>query len=407
MAKTYGLTEQGIADLRAMYDKTQQLFEQAQRLLRSTSGGERGLNHYSAIQVRNKTGSTVPRGGVLQIKDTSAAMALCPDIRVGAPVLDGETPETAELAKTKFAIPLVPIAVNEIGPCAMQGVVTARVNIVDVDDEFCSPTDGVVSKCTSSASGLFRILEKEGVSTGEQWCTVLMQYPQVDETIPLYNTDSTTAVAGAIARITGYDVGQSAYSIAKPHSANLQPIWVIVDSAIAAGATGTGRIFQNSGLAFAYDPGEGTPAYGETWGPKPDSWLARKYFEGLFSLKDNADGGTATGIQKWSSEYIVKLKDELVQGSYIEATVLMRNNQKLVASGFNLTVYDAFMNLDETMEKDTKGIARWYGGRWLLVSAYCAPDDTEEDSAGGSPGVNSVWSYDPSLFRLQQPSSYT
>lgn len=389
------LGERAVEELRRIVRDQANRIEKLERRISSVANNATDeLCGATTVSLHNNTGANLPLGGVAEIEQTSDLYLAYSDLRIGRPVLDGIAPQTANLAKTMYAVAAAPIIAGEIGPAAIHGGIPALVNFTSADHRYCSPTNGETGYMTSGESGLCRVLEKPA-GAGTLLCTVLMQYgPAEEETIPLYNADSSTAVAGAIARITGYNVGQSAYNIVQPSASSFSPIWVIVNDAITAGATGTGRIFKNAGMAFAYDAAEGTPAYGEMWGPKPGSWLARKRMEGLLVLKNDSDG-VATGIQKWSSEVIVKLRTALDQGQSVDCQVLKWNGTKLVNSGFSLTAYDSFLNTDETIEKDTKAVVRWLYGEWLIVSAYCAPDDTEEESGDSYGGA---FFTDPNVF---------
>lgn len=358
--------------------------------------------NHSIVSARNSTGGALRLGEVIELDDRVLGDSYLTNDHLW---FDGKKVSFSANRNT-FGIMLEPVPSDSsrCGKALLLGTCLARVDFSDTSHKFAELDDGELVLKSSATEGDIRIISTPD-GTGEQLVFVLIDRSGApEETIPLYNADSSTAVAGAIARITGYNVGQSAYNIVQPSASSFSPIWVIVNDAITAGATGTGRIFKNAGMAFAYDAAEGTPAYGEMWGPKPGSWLARKRMEGLLVLKNDSDG-VATGIQKWSSEVIVKLREDLDQGGSVDCQVLKWNGTKLVNSGFSLTAYDSFLNTDETIERDTKAVVRWLYGEWLIVSAYCAPDDTEEESlAARSSGM---WTVDGSLYRAaRSPGSF-
>jgi hypothetical protein len=105
--------------------------------------------------------------------------------------------------------------------------------------------------------------------------------------IGVYNTSGGTIPAFAIMRIVSattlgtevvYEVGQQSTEFQR---------WMLVagESTIANGAYGTGYFLDLPGRAL-YDSADGTPAYGQIWGPYPSSWKLRRHMYGFRILGD-------------------------------------------------------------------------------------------------------------------------
>jgi len=251
----------------------------------------------------------------------------------------------------------------------------------------------------------FQLSPIEGTAGGRWWADV-----KAGATVRYRHEDSSAGLqpVGAIMDVVDYDPVNKALLIAQPSAYRPQPLWMIGGTQTTFGQYGQGRFFGgDKGLSIAYDVGEGTPAIGEMWGPRPGSWLARKDFEGFRVL--SAAAGMMKAHQRFTSEFLVKTKDELRQedNAPIRCDVLMRTAIKLKDSGFRLPeVFDWFLNKSETIEKKTKGAARWMYGRWLLTSPYCAPDDTDDSSASRVASGSEVWT-DDAIYETATNNSFS
>ena len=86
-----------------------------------------------------------------------------------APVFVGQK-MTEEREGKPYAILLQPLAAGEIGRAMVLGIVPAKVNIEDAEDEYAVPTPGSsTGALKSDATGVARIIWKAG-GGGEQWC---------------------------------------------------------------------------------------------------------------------------------------------------------------------------------------------------------------------------------------------
>lgn len=106
------------------------------------------------VFVRNNTGSTVERFGVIGIGGPLTNLATSNGI-----VVDGVMPA----ANASFAIPMEPIEHGKVGKCACGGVFPVRVEICNSTHMYANPKDGDVERLYSSSVGLLQILS---VGTG-------------------------------------------------------------------------------------------------------------------------------------------------------------------------------------------------------------------------------------------------
>jgi hypothetical protein len=247
----------------------------------------------------------------------------------------------------------------------------------------------------------FQLPPIEGTDGGRWW-----SYIREGGTVRYRNDENYggTQPVGAIMDVTGYDSVNKAFTVAQPSANRFSPLWLVGGTQTTFGGYGTGRFFADKGVTLATDPGEGAASYGQMWGPKPGSWLAFKDREGFFAARASG-ANLMRAFPRFTNELLIKLREDLDQGDSTSADVLYRTATQRRDSGFRLPeVFDCFLNTDETIEKKTIAVARFYCGRWCLFSAYCAPDDTEEESlAARSSGM---WTVDGSLSRPRSPGTF-
>ena len=103
------------------------------------------------VFVRNNTGSTVERFGVIGIGGPLTNLATSNGI-----VVDGVMPA----AYGSFAIPMEPIEHGKIGRCACGGVFPVRVSICSDSHLYANPKDNDLTQLYSSTVGLLQILSR-------------------------------------------------------------------------------------------------------------------------------------------------------------------------------------------------------------------------------------------------------
>lgn len=125
------------------------------------------------------TGIVLMKNGESEPRDRFTALVLS-DIAIPPNVNEDEfvscTPVfvgqkmTEEREGKPYAILLQPLAAGEIGRAMVLGIVPAKVNIEDAEDEYAVPTPGSsTGALQSDATGVARIIWKAG-GAGSQWC---------------------------------------------------------------------------------------------------------------------------------------------------------------------------------------------------------------------------------------------
>jgi len=136
------------------------------------AGVQSGSLPYTWCLAKNTTGSTVPRWGVLAID----GMEVEPTSEAGGataafeqmPVLSGTTPQDGD---TSWVVAVEPIAANAIGRVAVAGVVQAKVDIDDEDDEFVKVGDSVDELVTGTEGQGAILWKQDGTGTGK-WALI-------------------------------------------------------------------------------------------------------------------------------------------------------------------------------------------------------------------------------------------
>ncbi|MDB5312654.1 MAG: hypothetical protein JWO38_6856 [Gemmataceae bacterium] len=107
--------------------------------------------------------------------------------------------------------------------------------------------------------------------------------------VPVLNTTGEVIPAGGLMKVTGVDPGTGALSVAKPDTNDDASVCVNGFALIPANGTGQGSFDRRA--IVAYDPVDGTPAAGDSWGAKAGTWLAKKSQHGFRVL-----GGAGLGL---------------------------------------------------------------------------------------------------------------
>lgn len=113
--------------------------------------------------------------------------------------------------------------------------------------------------------------------------------------LPADNTTTETIPNHGVARVTGVTGG--IFQLAKPDTDG--DAYVVVVSDILIPPEKSGEVTYDSVTIAAYDPQDGTPAVGETWGAASGSWLLRKNKAG-FRIIGGAGNGLVNVVRKTS-----------------------------------------------------------------------------------------------------------
>jgi len=129
------------------------------------------------VQIKNTTGSTVPKWGVLAIAGiandpTAGASSLAQFQEV--PILEGAAPSSTTAGK--FVVAVEPIAAGKFGRAAIDGVVQCKVEIVHADHRFVACGSGGL-KTAASGEGL--VLWKDSGTGTNKWALVQLAHDRM------------------------------------------------------------------------------------------------------------------------------------------------------------------------------------------------------------------------------------
>jgi hypothetical protein len=127
---------------------------------------------YTWCLAKNASGSDVPRWGVLaitgmEIEPTSEAGGATAEFE-RLPVVTGDTPSDGDAA---WCVAVEPIASGKVGRVAVAGVVQAKVDIDDEDDEFVKVGDSVDELVTGTEGQGAILWKQDGTGTGK-WALI-------------------------------------------------------------------------------------------------------------------------------------------------------------------------------------------------------------------------------------------
>lgn len=141
---------------------------------------------------------------------------------------------------------------------------------------------------------------------------------------------------------------------------------VMVTGEIEIQPDGYGEAFFGPVVCCKFDPQDGTPKKGETWGPVNDSFLIRKNVPGGRVLID-AEEGIAVLLRYDPPDIFAQLTEDLEAGDKAEAKLLYWDPTAEPSGGeqfltalddVRLDVYEG-TGLVDTLDSGTKIICRW------------------------------------------------
>lgn len=128
------------------------------------------LPDYAEVRIKNNSGQTVPRFGVLGINGFLITPPTSAQQFTAGPTLSGVTP-TEATHTGKFVILRDRLANGRMGRGLVAGAVICKVDMQNATDKFADVFGGNVTKLKSADSGLARIIQVES-GTGEKWALI-------------------------------------------------------------------------------------------------------------------------------------------------------------------------------------------------------------------------------------------
>lgn len=215
----------------------------------------------------------------------------------------------------------------------------------------------------------FRTLERRLATFGtRRHQTIYM--PAKPSTVEFRNNSGETVPYGSVMCISSSEAGSQTnsvrYVITKP-TTTLERVVLVCQSpsGVASGANGEASWLWDGGFV-AYDTG--TPAIGESWGPKPSQWTLSKWRYG-FTVTGTSQtiNGVAciNAIQQPVDEFRGKTDAAHNKGS--SGTVSIYDGNGTDTTINMSSVENLFANVATTKSV----MCRWCAGKWQLVSAEC------------------------------------
>lgn len=194
--------------------------------------------------------------------------------------------------------------------------------------------------------------------------------PSQPNTVEFRNNSGETVPYGSVMCISSTESGSKTnsvrYVITKP-TTTLERVLLVCQSAsgVANGANGEASWLFEGGFV-AYDTG--TPAIGESWGPKPSQWTLSKWRYG-FTVTGTTQtiNGVAciSAIQQPVDEFRGKTDATHNKGSSGTVSVYDGNGTDTTINVSS--VENIFANVATTKAV----MCRWCGGKWQLVDGEC------------------------------------
>lgn len=182
------------------------------------------------------------------------------------------------------------------------------------------------------------------------------------------NNSGETVPAYGCMRVTGVelDEGVLRFVVAKPDTSFNRLYLVNSGSSVASGAPGWGTWLYHADKVL-YE--SGTPAFGESWGPKASQWSLAKWRYG-FTIQGQNDTTALTtyAIQSEVNGFLCKSNEEFAADGDTGAVSVYDGNQA------DITGTDVSGCINRTgivWESGKWGKATWLGGNWYVEPWEC------------------------------------
>lgn len=188
--------------------------------------------------------------------------------------------------------------------------------------------------------------------------------------IPFRNQSGEIIPAYACMRITGgVESGSTQIVTVSKPSTTFQRLYLINGpSQVAVGADGTGTWLSDAAYVL-YETG--TPAYGESWGPKASQWSLVKWRYG-FTIIGTTAGSIGEGTARvWAKQDEVDEVYGQTTGSWAldaAGNVDLYDGNNAAISSTTISATNRFVT---SIASGKKVICTWIGGTWLASAAKC------------------------------------
>lgn len=184
------------------------------------------------------------------------------------------------------------------------------------------------------------------------------------------NASGESIPAYAVMRVTGAEIraGLPIITVAKPSTA-FQRLY-LVNGPNRVGSASTAR---GVGTWLDDEPGfvlyeSGTPAYGESWGPKNGQWSLAKWRYGFTIIGGLA--GSGAGIRVVAKQHEVNVVYGQTNGTHTKGsatTIDLYDGNNAAITSTSITATNRFA----TVATAKKVMCTWIGGTWVSSAAEC------------------------------------
>lgn len=191
--------------------------------------------------------------------------------------------------------------------------------------------------------------------------------PAIGGRIRFRNDNAGTVPAHGCLRITGMATvkGKPILTIDQPNTTFGRLYLVNGQNQVATGKTGWGYFLMgDKPRKVLYDTG--TPAYGESWGPKASQWSLAKWRYGFTILGSN----DTTALTTHAAQHVVNHfigKTDASHAKSATGTISVYDGNRADTSMNVTDVYNLFAAVATTKWVDVE----WRGGTWYLTAAEC------------------------------------
>lgn len=188
------------------------------------------------------------------------------------------------------------------------------------------------------------------------------------------NDSGETIPAGGVLRLTGFvvtDPEEGFYTAAKPNTYGSQYSHALNDE-LPVGSGKYGRCCLGQTVPALYDSADGTPAFGENWGPRDATW----------KLKKNTGGFRILGVVDSGRSFALVVPQPFIRFHGVTDAAIAKDASGTVSiyygtgagtdSTVNFTsVYNSFGDVAITKDVEVVWEGDSAGTSWKIVAAEC------------------------------------